>query len=101
MVIFVMKIRIKIYYGMTNPEISAINGKFDKNMCPLHLMVGASELLLDDSINVAEKAYNNGVNVRLDISPFLFHTWPIFANFYDEAVFAIVKSAQFINKHVV
>ena len=86
---------------ITNPEISAINGKFDKNMCPLYVMVGASELLLDDSLNVAEKAYNNGIDVTLNISPFLFHTWPMFANYYEEAVFAIVKSAQFINKHAV
>ena len=79
-------------------KISAVNGIFDKRMCPMYLMIGASELLLDDSLNVAEKANEKGIDVRVDLSAYLFHTWPIFVNHYEEAVIATVKTAQFINK---
>ena len=81
-------------------KISSVNGKFNKYLCPLYLMVGATELLLDDSIDVANKAYKNDVDVQLDIAPYMFHTWPLFINQFDEAIDSVVRGANFINNHL-
>lgn len=52
-----------------------------KNLPPIYVQVGEHELLLSDSLRLAEKAKEDGTTVTLDIFPKMFHVfnafWPV------------------------
>jgi acetyl esterase/lipase len=71
----------KLYIGQDfpeNPEISPIHSDFS-SFPPIFLQVGSTEMLLDDSIIIAEKMKEQGVSVTTDVWEGLFHDFPIFA----------------------
>ena len=49
------------------------------NLPPLLVHVGDHELLLDDSVRLAERALAAGVQVRLDVWPEMWHVWHAWA----------------------
>ena len=63
---------------------------------PLLLQVGDSEILLDDSTRLAEKAKNAGVQVILEIWPEMFHVWQGLAPLFPEGQQAIDRIGEFI-----
>jgi len=67
-------------------------------LCPIYFMVGATEMLLDDTLRAAKKAHESGTDVAVDIAPFMTHTWPIFLRTIPEARYAAVRAADFIMK---
>jgi len=70
-----------ILYGgnndLRNPYISTVFADF-KGLSPLYIQVGTSEILLDDSINLAEQAKAADVDVKLDIWENLIHVFAAF-----------------------
>mmetsp|Transcript_33404 Transcript_33404/g.29250 ORF Transcript_33404/g.29250 Transcript_33404/m.29250 type:complete len:85 (+) Transcript_33404:1-255(+) len=62
-------------------------------------MVGATEAILDDTLDCAKKAYDDGCNVRVDIEPYMFHSWPVFCGHFPEGDTTIAKMADFILKY--
>jgi acetyl esterase/lipase len=71
----------KLYIGNEspeNPEISPLFGDFT-GFPPVFLQVASTEMLLDDSLLVAEKMKKSGVHVTLDVWEGLFHDFPIFS----------------------
>merc|ERR1712130_595028 len=68
-------------------------------LCPLYFMVGGTEMLLEDTINAATKAYKAGVDVKVDIEPNMMHTWCLFQRAYVEAHECAVRASDFILKH--
>jgi acetyl esterase/lipase len=71
----------KLYIGKNsaeNPEISPIFADFT-NFPPIFLQVGSTEMLLDDSVVIAEKMKRQGVSVTVDVWEGLFHDFPIFS----------------------
>ena len=71
-----------------------------KGLCPIYFMVGSTEMLLEDTINSAYKAYENGVNVKVDIEPNMMHTWCLFLRVFPEAYHTVTRGADFILKHL-
>ena len=63
---------------------------------PLLLQVGDSEILLDDSTRLAEKAKSAGVQVSLEIWPEMFHVWQGLAPLFPEGQQAIDRIGEFI-----
>ena len=61
-----------------NPEISPIYSDFN-GFPPVFLQAGSTEMLLDDSVIIAEKMKQRGVNVTIDVWEGLFHVFPLFA----------------------
>jgi len=59
------------------PEISPVNGSF-RGLPRTLILVGDREILLDDSRQVYERASIEGVDIRLDIWPNMFHDWWLF-----------------------
>lgn len=59
-----------------NPLVSPALGDFT-GLPPLLLEVGSTEMLLDHSTTVAEKARDQGVDVSITISPYSPHVYPI------------------------
>ncbi|MHA2122109.1 MAG: alpha/beta hydrolase, partial [Promethearchaeota archaeon] len=60
------------------------------------IQVGTSEILLDDSLNLAENAKKAGVGVKLDVWDDLFHVFAAFPS--PESQQATEKIKDFIKK---
>lgn len=63
---------------------------------PMLLQVGTNELLLDDSVRLARRAQDAGVDVILDVVADVPHVFPAFVGQIDEAEDAIERAALFI-----
>ncbi len=67
---------------------------------PLLLQVGTNELLLDDSVRLADRARNADVDVILDVVANVPHVFPAFVGMIDEADEAIDRAALFISQRL-
>jgi monoterpene epsilon-lactone hydrolase len=65
---------------------------------PLFVQAGSTEVLLDDSRRVAERARAAGVPVQFEIWPNMPHVWQIFAPFIPESRKALDGAAAFVNQ---
>ena len=65
---------------------------------PLFLMAGSTEVLLDDSQRVADKARAAGVECELEVWEKMPHVWPMFAPFIPEANRALDHAATFVQR---
>jgi monoterpene epsilon-lactone hydrolase len=63
---------------------------------PILLQVGANELLLDDSVRLADRARDAGVDVILDVVADVPHVFPAFIGIIDEADEAVDRAVLFI-----
>ena len=66
---------------------------------PLLIQVGTSEVLLDDSTRLAERAKSAGVDVVLEPWEDMFHVWHFYARMLPEGQQAIDRIGEFIRKH--
>jgi monoterpene epsilon-lactone hydrolase len=90
----------KLYLGKTdarNPYASPLYGRFD-GLPPLFIQAGDTEVLLDDSTRVVEKARAAGVSVDFEIWPNMPHVFQMFAPFVPEANRALDRAAGFIRQ---
>jgi phosphinothricin tripeptide acetyl hydrolase len=62
---------------------------------PLLIHVGSEEVLLDDSIALADRATKAGVEATLDVWPEMVHVWHWFLPMLDEAQAAIDRIGLF------
>ena len=63
---------------------------------PLLVQVGDAEIVLDDSVRVAERAREAGVDVTLEVWHEMFHCWHSFAPMLPEGQRAIETIGEFI-----
>lgn len=80
-----------------NQYISPVYGDME-GLPRLLIQVGSSEILLSDSLQLAEKAANSDVAVSLQVWPELFHVWQMFSGMLDESDQAIEAIGSFIDK---
>ncbi|MGJ4844802.1 alpha/beta hydrolase [Leifsonia sp. Le1] len=67
---------------------------------PMLLQVGTNELLLDDSVRLAERARDAGVDVILDITADVPHVFQAYVGALDEAADALDRAALFLRQRV-
>jgi acetyl esterase/lipase len=67
---------------------------------PILLQVGTNELLLDDSVRLAERARAADVDVILDVVADVPHVFPAFVGTIDEADEAIDRACLFIQQRL-
>jgi monoterpene epsilon-lactone hydrolase len=67
---------------------------------PILLQVGTNELLLDDSVRLAERAREADVDVILDVTAEVPHVFPAFIGTLDEADQALDRAALFLTQHL-
>ena len=65
---------------------------------PLFIYVSDTEMLLDDSVRLAEHAKQCGVQVKLTIEKSQPHVWPIFVKLIPEATATLQEIAQHIRQ---
>ena len=70
-------------FDLKDPKFSGLYGDF-KGLCPMYFTVCATEILDDDTVFAAEKAYKNDIDVRVDIAPFMLHGFPMRCNILPE-----------------
>ncbi len=89
-----------IYAGdqQKNPLASAIHGDL-KGIPPIYIQASDTEILLDDSIRLHEKALSDSIDSTLEIRNGLLHVWQIHT-FLPESKEAISHIARFINAHL-
>lgn len=78
-----------------SPLASPLHGDLS-GLPPLLVHVGATEVLLDDSVALARAAGIAGVPVRLEIWPEMFHVWHNFHPIFEPARRAIAAGGDFI-----
>lgn len=80
-----------------NPLASPVFADY-RGFPPLYIIVGGRELIMDDSVRVAEYAHAAGVDVVLDIWYGMIHVFPLFAPMLPEAEAAIERIGLFIRR---
>ncbi|MDF3098451.1 alpha/beta hydrolase [Burkholderia semiarida] len=90
----------KLYLGdtpATHPYASPLHADFT-GLPPLYIQVGSTEVLLDDSRRVADKAKAAGVAVEIEVWPDMPHVWQLYAPMVPEARDALDRAAAFLRR---
>ncbi len=93
----------KLYAGQVDrkmPYLSPVYGDLT-GLPPMLVQVGTSEIILDDSTRIAERAADAGVDVTLEIWQDMMHVWQVTWPYLDEADDAIDHIAAFIKHKVI
>ena len=93
----------KVYYGEASPLdplVSPLYASFH-SLPPLRIYASSAEVLLDDSVRLAERAIFDGVPVDLRIWPGLLHAWPVLVRFgIPESMRVVEEVAGFIRERL-
>ncbi|AHG45012.1 esterase [Rhizobium leguminosarum bv. trifolii CB782] len=87
----------KAYLGSrspTDPQASPLYADVT-GFPPLLLQVGSGEVLLDDTLRLADKARQAGVDVTTEVWPGMPHQWQLFPSLLDDADRSSQKIAEF------
>ena len=82
-----------------NPLVSPIYGNFEE-FPPILIQAGSYEVLLDDSVRLAERAKAAGVDVTLEIYEGMIHVFQNFADILPDSRQAIDNISKFIRKYL-
>ena len=82
-----------------NPYVSPLYGD-PAGLPPTFIQVGSDEILLDDSVRMAEKLRAAGCHVEIEIWPRMPHVWQLYARFVPEARQAIERIGAFVQRWV-
>ena len=81
-----------------NPLISPVHGDLS-GLPPMLIQVGSEEILMNDSVRLAEVASEAGVDVQLEVYNSLWHVFQNHAGQLDRATQALEDAAAFIQSH--
>ncbi|MGB0931719.1 MAG: alpha/beta hydrolase [Chitinophagales bacterium] len=89
----------KDYFKETPPNHPLVSPLYAdlSGLPPLLIQVGTHEILLDDSLKLAEKAKQDGLEVTLEVWESMLHVWHFFADYVPESRKAIRKVAEYIS----
>ncbi|MGN6425446.1 MAG: alpha/beta hydrolase [Leifsonia sp.] len=71
-----------------------------RGLPPMLLQVGTNELLLDDSVRLADRARDAGVDVILDVTAGVPHVFQAYVGILDEAEEALDRAALFLRQRI-
>jgi len=93
---------VDLYLGganARNPLASPVFGDYS-GICPLLIQAGEHEVIRDDSVQAADKARADGVDVTLEIWPGMFHVFQSHDPLLPEGRDAIEHIAAFMRSHL-
>jgi acetyl esterase/lipase len=91
----------KAYLGdrlPTDPRVSPLYADM-KGFPPLLMQVGSREISLDDTLRLADKARQSGVDVTTEVIPGMVHQWQLFPFWLDDARRSNQRAAEFAIRH--
>lgn len=77
------------------PEVSPVNADLT-GLPPLLVLAGGAEMILGDSITIAEHAARDGVECELIIEAEMMHVWPIVADRQEQSRTALAAMAAWL-----
>lgn len=83
---------------LSDPYVSPLHGSFAA-LPPLLVQTGGAEILLDDSVRLAEKVRQDGGEIALDLWPEMPHVFQMFAPYLPEAALALQVIGDFVSSH--
>ena len=86
-------------WDASDPELSPLYADY-RGFPPMFFIVGADEVLADDSILAARQAQGAGVDVRCDVWPVLPHAFVLFERIFAETAVARADMTAFLRKHL-
>lgn len=91
----------RLYLGNEDPRSPLASPLYADlhGLSPLLVLVGGSEILLDDATRIAERAKAAGVPVTLEVWEEMPHLWPMFAKLLPEGQQAIDRTGEFVLAH--
>ena len=92
----------KLYIGDNDPKHPLLSPQFGDyhGLPPLYICVGTHEIHLDDCVNVANRAQDHGVDVKLAKWENMVHAFPIMAPLFPEAKCALAEICGFVRRQV-
>lgn len=78
-----------------NPDVSPLFGRFE-GLPPVHVQVGAEELLRDDAVRLRDRLRSAGVPVELTVHDDVFHGWQMLDGIVPEARQSLEQAARFM-----
>jgi len=84
---------------VTNPLVSPLRGDVS-GLPPTLFQCSAAEMLRDDSVRMAARMKDAGVDATLEVWPKVFHVWQVAADVLPEGRRAIDNIAAFLNKRL-
>jgi acetyl esterase/lipase len=93
---------VSCYLGDADPRDPGVSPLYGDpaGLPPTLIQVGGDEILLDDSVRMAERMRAAGCAVELEIWPRMPHVWHAFAPVMPEARRAIAQAGAFIRRHL-
>ncbi|MGZ3453891.1 MAG: alpha/beta hydrolase [Polyangiales bacterium] len=85
-------------HDRTDPRLSPVRGDV-AGLPPTLIHCARNEILRDDSVRMAERMREAGVDVQLTIVPHVFHAWHVMADLLPEARRSVAKIVSFVQKH--
>ncbi|MBY5402038.1 alpha/beta hydrolase [Rhizobium leguminosarum] len=91
----------KTYLGSRSPADPRVSPLYADmtGFPPLLLQVGSGEVLLDDTLRLADKARQAGVDVTTEVWPGMPHQWQLFPSLLDDADRSSQNIAEFAIRH--
>lgn len=86
--------------NLINPLVSPIYGDFH-GFPPLLIQVGSEEILLDNSIMLAERARADGVDVTLKVWDGMWHVWQALGELIPENKKTFEEIGEFVSVHLI
>ena len=87
-------------HDSSDPELSPMYMDCDPNMPPLFFTVSDNEILLDDSVQLARRMIEAGMDVSCQVWPTLPHAFPLFSGAFEEARPAVDDIAWFMSEQL-
>lgn len=93
----VMPQKLMLFEGidLAQPYVSPLYANF-KGFPPIYLQTSTIEILLDDSLRLAEKARQASASVTIDIFEGMPHCWQLFSKYLPEGKIALQKVGNFM-----
>ena len=91
-----------VYAGaapLEHPYLSPLYGEY-KGLPSLFLLASDSEVLLDDTLRVAQKAREAGVAVECEVWRELIHAWPVGVPMMREAREAVASAGTYFARRI-
>ncbi|MBA4287221.1 MAG: alpha/beta hydrolase [Xanthomonadaceae bacterium] len=80
---------------LADPRLSPLFARLE-GLPKTLIQVGDDEVLLDDSVRLADAARKAGVDVTIDLKPQLWHVWQVMAGWMPEADQAVAAIGSFV-----
>ncbi len=80
-----------------HPYLSPMYGDFE-GIPPMLIFAGGREMILDDSVRLAEAARRDEVAVEFVIEPDMFHVWPALAPRHPATARTLARAAEFVQR---